>query len=80
MYYISNNKVYAKLPNGFREVKISKDEEGNITIENLKDTVTIEVEEVCIIDEVIARYQAIDEEKPKKDDSDKGKETKKSKK
>lgn len=80
MYYISNKKVYAKLPNGFREVKVSKDEEGNITIENLKDTVTIEVEEVCTIDEVIARYQAIDEEKPKEDDSDKGKETKKSKK
>ena len=80
MYYISSNKVYAKLPNGFREVKVSKDEEGNITIENLKDTVTIEVQEVCTIDEVIARYQAIDEEKPKKDDSDKGKETKKSKK
>lgn len=61
MYYISeDNRVYVKTAKGFREVQITKDENGVVTIENLKDTLTIKVKCVCILEEVIARYLTVE--------------------
>lgn len=62
MYYISaDNKVYVKTEKGFREVKITRDDDGLITIKNLKDTLTVKVKEICILEEVVARYLAVKE-------------------
>lgn len=63
MYFISeDNKVYVKTEKGFREVKVTKDDNGLITIENLKDTLTVKVKEICILEEVVARYLTVEEE------------------
>lgn len=62
MYYISTDKkVYAKTEKGFREVKITKTEDGTITIKDLKDTLTVDVECACTLEEVIARYSSKEE-------------------
>lgn len=62
MYYISTDKkVYAKTEKGFREVKITKTEDGTITIKDLKDTLTVDVECACTLEEVIARYGSKEE-------------------
>ena len=68
MYYIStDNKVYVKTEKGFREVKVTKDDNGLVTIENLKDTLTVKAKEICILEEVVARYLTVEEDKePKK--------------
>lgn len=86
MYYISTDKkVYAKTEKGFREVKITKTEDGTITIKDLKDTLTVDVECVCILEEVVARYltvEKVEEQKPQlpTEPKDGEKEPKKSKK
>ena len=73
MYYISQNKVYVECPKGFREVKVTKDEEGIITIEPLKEVDSVKVEFICTLDEIVARYACEKEaapeevEKPKKE-------------
>lgn len=73
MYYISQNKVYVDCPKGFREVKVTKDEEGKITIEPLKEVDSVKVEFICTLDEIVARYACGQEtapeevEKPKKE-------------
>ena len=62
MYYISaDNKVYVKTEKGFREVKVTRDDNGLIAIENLKDTSTVKVKEICILEEVVARYLTVEE-------------------
>ena len=62
MYYISaDNKVYVKTEKGFREVKVTKDDNGLITIENLKETSTVKAKEICILEEVVARYLTVEE-------------------
>jgi len=67
MYFISeDNKVYVKTEKGFREVKVTKDDNGLITIENLKDTLTVKVKEICILEEVVARYLTVEEVEDKK--------------
>ena len=66
MYYISENKVYVECPKGFREVKVTKDEEGTVTIEPLKEISSLKVEYICTLDEVVARYASVIEEKEEK--------------
>jgi hypothetical protein len=62
MYFISeDNKVYVKTEKGFREVKVTRDDNGLVTIENLKDTLTVKVKEICILEEVVARYLTVEE-------------------
>lgn len=62
MYFISeDNKVYVKTEKGFREVKVTKDDNGIVTIENLKDAQTVNVKCVCILEEVVARYLTVEE-------------------
>ena len=62
MYFISeDNKVYVETEKGFREVKVKRDDDGLITIENLKDTLTVKVKEICILEEVVARYLTVEE-------------------
>jgi hypothetical protein len=62
MYFISeDNKVYVKTEKGFREVKVTRDDDGLIAIENLKDTSTVKVKEICILEEVVARYLTVEE-------------------
>lgn len=72
MYYVStDNKVYVKTSTGFREVKITKDDNGLVAIENLKEVGVIDIKCLCILEEVVARYLSVEEqpkeeEKPKK--------------
>ena len=83
MYFISeDNKVYVETEKGFREVKVKRDDNGLITIENLKDTLTVKVKEICILEEVVARYltvEEVEEEEPQLP-TEEDKEPKKSKK
>ena len=83
MYFISeDNKVYVKTEKGFREVKVTRDDDGLIAIENLKDTSTVKVKEICILEEVVARYLTVEEvgEKEPQLPTEEDKEPKKSKK
>lgn len=63
MYYISKNKVYAKNSNGFLEVKLTKNEENEVTITSLKSTDSIDVEYVCTLEEAVAKYANVEEQK-----------------
>lgn len=86
MYFISeDNKVYVKTEKGFREVKVTKDDNGTVTIKNLKDTLTVKVKELCVLQEVVARYltvEEVEEQEPQlpTEEKDDEKEPKKSKK
>lgn len=78
MYYISTeNKVYVQCPKGYREVRVTKDENEVINIKDLKEVANIECKEACTLNEVVARYLAKEEEPTKEEPA---KELKKSKK
>lgn len=62
MYYISTeNKVYVQCPKGYREVRVTKDENEVINIKDLKEVANIECKEACTLNEVVARYLAKEE-------------------
>lgn len=62
MYYISTeNKVYVQCPKGYREVRVTKDENEVINIKDLKEVASIECKEACTLNEVVARYLAKEE-------------------
>ena len=67
MFYIQKGRVFAKVGENFREVKVTVDEVGTINIKDLKDVADVKAEAVCTLEEVVARYSAKEEvvEKPK---------------
>lgn len=63
MYYVSTeNKVYVQCPKGYREVRVTKDENEVINIKDLKEVASIECKEACTLNEVVARYLAKEKE------------------
>ena len=67
MFYIEKGRVFAKVGENFKEVKVTVDEVGTINIKDLKDVDDVKAEAVCTLEEVVARYSAKEEvvEEPK---------------
>ena len=67
MFYIEKGRVFAKVGENFKEVKVTVDEVGTINIKDLKDVADVKAESVCTLEEVVARYSTKEEvvEEPK---------------